>query len=1185
MTTAQRLHLRLFLEGVEVPVISATVQSQPNVAAACSIQIPANDMAMLLRPRTLVHLYFYDLYRGAPPSDRAWVEGQSTSFRETNRDPDLEGLIPPERFASTDAQEEKDLLNQNYRLLFGGELVGVNLDKTPMTRSITLQCLDWSMYWDNAFQYQISSFNFSGGSSNAGFSGAATTVFNSFLDGSGDIVMGLMTTAPRSYPKLKGTLLGAIVHIIEAIGGINFGPRSIRGANDFFSIAELRLKLTQMVGANPFEQNAETRLMSANGFGGLFSRALSGLGKRVSIRAILQALQRYIFHEIIPVTSPHFIPSLADPNLPVFATTSINANADYLPLVQAATQLKQRADRISDRQKASTDPVTAKSLSAQGGGLAQELRQLKRVCLRATKLARKLALKGGEDFFADFEVNGAILFGMIDEQTRRGQRVDVRTNTFYPPETIQGQEVIRLCETISATMTGVLQAQIRTRILSKNHQADPPARLFTQIYRPDVWMVAPPRCNVLFPELYSSFSYGRSFMDEVTRLMLKTHEVFYGPDILFDGSYMAPNRVPGSRTNERIARGRNGIDPPDLSDAPAWFIRDMMDHELYTGIIPKFERMSDLNLHALRGGSITVNPQDGGAGVKMSYAQLAANHIFYQYRFKSRQLNVQGKFNPYFVLGFPSLVIDKYKPVDTGDQAAAANWAVIQKISDATWEGEGVIPGSADFNRELGAGVQRTQTLVEQLIEPVISSHYLGTPAALTHTVSAETGGTSQMQMTYARSTDERMEFLGDDRVAPKRYRRARNRDVSTVVAMYEVPVAGRSGPRGGEIYRVEDITEQFSLSHPVRRVRGRRSTSAVGTERYTSDERLPLFIPGGRSGRRGTRVPIGTPVPTASVPEVAAISGSVGTQQATHVTTVQGNISRSDDPELGTTSAAVTMDRTAYTTFSAYKIWEHIGIYERDTIDLPAEDLVFPPWYGESYRSQNIGALYGYFFGTGSIVDPLNIVGPGRRPLAQADGGDVSGASAVPNPTPPSLEQPPLTHPDTPDPVVGATTGEVSGAPGTAATDTTVPVHGSIENAVTELVQAYSLIRRNKFDVDDFLRSYTWRPIASMVDMFGTANLEIDSDGEVRQGVEGFHSRAFGDFDDLRQLTATVGGERVATVLGLTTTDSDEATGAAATRPLRDEARAARLDTRKEKRLAVFKYIQALLATRGILG
>lgn len=1187
MTVAQRLHLRLFLEGVEVPVISAVVQSQPNAAAAASIQIPHNDFALQLKPRTLVHLYFYDFYRGAPASDRAWVSGEGVGVDSRDRDPDLEGIIPPERLEATDAQEATDLENQNYRLLFGGELVGLTVDKTPMARSITLNCLDWSLYWDYAFQYQIQGFEMGGGGGiRAAFTGSSTTLFNSFLEGSGDIIIGLMETAPRNFPRLQGTLLGAIVHIIEAMGGVNFGARAIRGANDFFSIAELRLKLTQMVGANPFEQTNERRLMQANGFGSLFRRALSGLGRQVSIRDVLNALQRYIFHEVVPITSPHYIPALVDPNLPQFETTAISANHSYDPIVRAATQMKQRAIDLRSRQESSGDPDTARRLSAQHGGLSVELDRLVALCGRTARLARRLAVSEGTRFVDNLEIHqifavNAVRFQRIKEQTRRGQRSDVRSNTFFPPETPEGQQVTSLCDQIEADMNVVLQAQIRRRVTTFNRQPDPPARLLSQIYRPDVWMVAPPRCNVVFPELYSSFTYGRSYMDEVTRLMLRTHSAFFGSDFLFDGYYMAPSRVLGSRSGSSVGRGRVGVEPPDLADAPAWFIRDMMDHELYTGIIPKFERMSDLNLHALRGGSVEID------GVRVGYAQLAANHIFFQYRFRSRQLNMQGKFNPFFVLGFPALIIDKYRASEINDAQAEINLNIANRIASRAAEGEGVAIDSnlpADEQaRQREMQEFRLDELVDSLTADEPNTHYLGTPANMTHSVSAQTGGSTQVQMAYARSTDERTEFLGDDRVAPARYRRTRNIEVRTSVGALEAPTVGIVGPRGGEITEVTDITDQFERDHPARPVRGRRSTSATGSTRYTSSSTLPLFIPGGaRTGRvRGTQVVIGRAVPASSVPEVAALVGSVGETQSGFVSS-SGTGNAEDDVALTEVSV----------TFRAYRIKEQLGVYRRTTVDLPAEDLCFPPWYGEHYRSQNIGSLYSYFFGTGSIVDPTTILDPrGRR--TTSDGGDPSGAAAAPiDSTSDSDATDPITLPEDPTAIPTDPLPVPTGPAGTdseVASPTTlgeVDTRGTIEEAVATLVDVYSQIRRNRFDVDDFLKSYTWRPIASIVDIFGTANLEIDDDGEVTRGVEGFHSRAFGDFDDLRQLTRTVEGERVATILGLTTTDEDEATtDDASDRAFRDTQRSQRLDTRKEKRLAVFKYIQALLSSRGILG
>lgn len=1179
MTIAQRLHLRLFMEGVEIPVISAVVQSQPNQPAAASIQIPANDYALQLRPRTVVHLFFYDFYRGAPPSERAWVAGDSISIDSRDRDPDLDGIIPPERLEVTDAQEAADLESENYRLLFAGELVGFNVEKTPTSRGVVLQCMDFSMYWDYAFQYQVQGFELGGGGIRAAFTGASTTVFNSFLEGSGDIVVGLMNTPPRNYPNLRGTLLGAITHIIEAIGGVNFGTRSIRGVNDFFSIAELRLRITQMLGANPFEQQNEIRLMQARGFGSLFRRALSGLGRQVSVRDVLNALQRYIFHEVVPVTSPHFIPALIDPNRPQFETVAISANSSYRPIVNAARRIKQRALDLKSRQESSTDPDTARRLSQRNGGLRVELDRLARLCGSSAGLARRLAVTERSRFVGDLEIHqifavNAVRFQRIQEQTRRAQRADVRTNTFFPPDTAEAQQVVQLCDQISADMERVISAQIRRRVAIGNRQPDPPARLISQIYRPDVWMVAPPRCNVLFPELYSSFNYGRSYMDEVTRLMLRTHSAFFGSDFLFDGFYMAPSRVLGSRSGASIGRGRTGIEPPDLADAPAWFIRDMMDHELYTGIIPKFERMSDLNLHALRGGSIMID------GVRVGYAQLAANHIFFQYRFKSRQLMVQGKFNPFVVLGFPALIIDKYKADEINSADAEVDLEIAQRIAQQAAEGEGVglDPDLPEDERQRQMEMQqfRLDELVRELTEQQPNSHYLGTPAALTHSVSAQSGGNTAVQMMYARVTDERTEFLGDDRYAPRRYRRSRNIEVRTVVAMLEPPTVGTTGPRGGEITEVLDVTDQYQRDQRTRPVRGRRRTSATGSTRYTSSSRLPLFIPGSRTGRvRGTRVVVGTAVPASSVPEVAALAGSVGDTQSSFVV-ASGTGNAGDDATLTEVSV----------TFRAYRLKERLGVYSRTTVDLPAEDLTFPPWYGEHYRSQNIGALYSYFFGTGSIVDPTVIVDPTGRSTRLADGGDPSGASEARDPVSVGAAEP-VTLPEEPPELLDDTPPEITGAPGevTPATLAEVEERGTIEEATATLVSAYSQIRRNRFDVDDFLRSYTWRPIASMIDMFGTSNLEIDDDGEVVRGVEGFHSRAFGDFDDLRQLTRTVDGERVPTILGLTTTDEDEADGAAADRAFRDTERARRLDTRREKRLAVLRYVHAVLATRGILG
>ncbi len=1198
MTVGQHLHLRAFLEGVEVPVVSASISMQKNAPATCTLQIPANDYAMDLKPRTLVHLFFKDLYNGVPPEELVSVEGPGvrTVDRDQGVDPELRGLFGEDRFESTPEQDLVDLENSNYKLCFGGEIVGVQYSKAPGSRSVVLQCLDWSSYWDIAYQYQVSGFSLGGGGIRAAFTGASTTVFNSFLEGSADIIVNnMMSRPPRSYPRLRGSLLGALVHIIEAIGGTYFGRRAVRGTNDFFSLAEMRLHLTQMVGANPFPQSDEVRLLRARGFGSLFRRSLSGLGKLVSIRAVLLALQKYIFHEHVPITTPRYIPPLTDPALPRFETVPIDQDQETRPLARIARRVQSRARELKQRQERSTDARQARRQSDRRSGLQTEIRRLNRTLVRAASQARRVGLQGGtntrlSDFFGIPEVvraftSSANTFNRVLEATRRGQRPGVRTYTFYAPGTRSADTVNGLLDQIIDNMQQILDSSHRRRIQQRTSQPDPPARLLTNIYRPDVWMVAPPRCNVIFPELYSSFTYGRDFNREVTRLLLRTHSAFFGSDILFDGFYMSPSRLLGQRRGRPIGRGKIGRDP-DVADAPAWVVRDMMEHELFTGIIPTFERMSDLNLHAIRGGNIELS-----TGARVGYAQLAANHIFFQYRFKSRQLVCTGKFNPYIAFGFPCVIVDKYLPLDhlrDGEYDAA----VAARLAEAIAEGEGDLdlggPPAEERQQVREANVARVREIIGTVLEARPNTHYLGTPSMMSHTVSAMQGGNTQIQMDYARSTNERTEFLGDNVGRTPRARRIRNRTIVTEVGALEAPSVGSRGPRGGEITNVTDITDRYQRQH--RRLRSTDRTN-TGQRRYIGGTRLPLYV-GGRSyagrRRRGTRVLVGVEQPAASYgPEVVALVGTAGRTQS----------STADSNET-------------LVTFRAYRIEEEVGVYNQEFANIPPEELTFPPWYGEHYRSANIGGLYSYFFGTGAITDPLSVVAEGAaadRLGQEYDGGTIGGDEAPAEERSVRLalirrfsdaqeagarSEGPISDPDDrPAAGLSSNPSESIGPPGDPEPEDSqgiaflanVQGRSPITEALEEVVRAYSQVKLNHFDVHQFIRAYTWRPIATMIDLFGTANLEINDDGEVVRGREGFHSRAFGDFDDLRQLVGQGEGNRPQTVLGLSTRDPDERGDS--DEPSRDERIAARLDTRREKRVQVLRYLNALMSSRGILG
>lgn len=1132
---AQRLHLRLFLEGVECPVVSATITSQKNAAATASIQIPANDYGLDLKPRTLVHLFFFDAYHG----EASWVGGEgiraAPRAERLERDPDAAPMVPSETAPAPDpALAQIDAMNDQYKLLFGGEVIGVAYQKDPASRAMVLQCVDWSSYWDIAYQYQVSGMSLAGGGIKAAFTGANTTVFNQFLEGSGDIVLKLLSTPPRSYPRLQGSLLGGIMHLIEAIGGCYYGGRAVKGSNDFFSLAEMRLHITQMVAANPNSAQDEMRLLRANGFGTLFSKALQGLGKLVTIRQVLLALQRYIFHEVVPITAPYYRPARGDHG-PTLETVPLGQDSTTAPLVRAAEELKSRALELKERQEATTDAKASEVQSTTHGDLGRELDKLAGVATAAQARTKEAQRKTGAASASGGLVQVAAAF-----ETASRQFAEVReacwsvgdTYSFPSTGTVGAARVVRILQAVAESMQLVLDAKYARPPKRAVAQPDDPQRLYTQVYRPDVWMVAPPRCNVIFPELYSQFSYSRQFLNEVSRILLRTHEAFYGSDLLFDGFYMAPSRLLGARKGKPMGTGRTNIEPAHLSDAPAWVVRDMLDHELYTGITPTFERMSDLNLHAIRGGSIEIN------GARVGYAQLVCNHVFFQQRFRARELMCSGRFNPYAVPGFPAVIIDKYLTDD--EMAAEVNTAKARELADLTTP----LPSNEQASiAELNAAqVAQASAIMQE--RPL--THFLGTPELISHSVSANAGGTTQYQMSYARTTNEKTEFLGDNLGKSATAKRTRNQTVSTVVAALEAPTVGTQGIRGGRITTVTDVTLQYAK-------RGQTRTVRSGDETYTTyGTTLPLFVSEhGFSGRkrRGTQVPVGIELPaTAYGPEVVAIAGAAGNANAA----------------LG----------DVLVTFKAFRIVEEVGVYERKDVELPPEELTFPPWYGEAYRTNKIGALYAEFFGTGAITDPTVVLGSGDARH------DTSGERAL------YVEfqerglggQPPPGLSETPEPSGGGTFGP-PGAPDEEVMGE-IEARSPLKDAIDELVRIYAATRVYHYDTPAFVQTYTWRPIASMIDLFGTADLRISDTGVVLSGREGFHSRSFGDYDDLRQLVGPGADGQPQTVLGLAA-KPHEING-----DITDPSAkiAARMDTRKEKRLAVLRYLNALANSRGVL-
>ena len=117
----QRLGLRLFLEGIEVPCVSAQVQIGINAPATAAIQVVPSDRIAELKARTMVHLFTWDYTKDhepipIPPDPERVAESHGVTVDEAKQ------IIAdnPDLFA-TEIQNEM----RGYQLLFSGEVIGV----------------------------------------------------------------------------------------------------------------------------------------------------------------------------------------------------------------------------------------------------------------------------------------------------------------------------------------------------------------------------------------------------------------------------------------------------------------------------------------------------------------------------------------------------------------------------------------------------------------------------------------------------------------------------------------------------------------------------------------------------------------------------------------------------------------------------------------------------------------------------------------------------------------------------------------------------------------------------------------------------------------------------------------------------------------------------------------------------
>jgi hypothetical protein len=1043
-----RLRLRCFLEGVEVPIIAIQVMALPNAPLMAALQVPPVAEGTRILPRTLVHAFFLDFYEDESP----FVSTERVSTTAPERSPTAYEQALRRRRAEpgqrgdwgTGRDDGTDDLNERYKLLFVGEVVGFEWTKSASRRSLVLQCADLSNYWDYAYQW--TNTGIFGPGLKALFAGGSTNLFTDFLSSNAEVLTNLLRTRSITFPKLGG-LAGGIIRLIEAIGGSFHHERKITGQNVFFTLAELRLHITQMIAAVEDDPTA-SRLLGVQGYGGLFSRLLGGLGGQTSIRKSINALSGIIFHEMYAQPCP-----LYEPGTEGTVTGRVRRKLSDDPALAFVPSVAERVKTSLERLKVELAELDAPSDRQGAGALRQAL------AARLEHAGRHLS--GAISRLGQLGAPGPR--GLLTAARERIHKARALVRTRFSPGDVASTAriLVELDRAIDA-----LGRTARLTVVVTPKKSARPARLNQQIFRPDVWFSAPPRSNVLFPEQYESLQYRRQFLEEPTRLLLKTNDEFFGEDELFDRYYFAPKSRSLSQDKTKLQR---------------LLQNDLLEHEILTGILPVFEKMGELNIFAARGGVTR------GRGGEVGLAQRSANFVYFKYRFAARQMQVRARFNPYVAVGFPGLIIDKY--VDQGTLELYQE--LLQKEGRPT----------RDITKLLG-------------------THFLANFTQVTHTVSQDQGAT-EIVASYPRQPEEGVEFLGATERGEVTVTARFDEDVlrTTDVAALFAPRALSTGPSLGRVVRVTEVTDLY-------RGPGGSREGALSTKALLLFGGEASRLPRRAEERLKARVPVGFAV------DARTLSASVRRELGIG----EEGVLQASAARLGERGAAQPVR------IRAFRIEEEVPRFRQEQVELPAEEYIRPGWYGDVWHPASIGRAYETFFRTGAITDPHEVSDPGGG-RARAAGGAATDALAE------SLGASGLGDPRIDAPAVFS-----------------LREGASVEQAVAFIVATYSRIKQEGFDVDEFIRAYTWRPIASMVDLFGTSDLALSADGsEVVSGIEGFHSRAFGPFSDL---------------FGLVTPEIESVVGIE-----RGSRAALHGDTRKMKQEAVKDFVSALGFARAILG
>lgn len=977
---AKYLRLRLFMEGQEIPCISCSIQLSINSPALASIQIVPLDSAENFKHKTMVHLFYFD-----------WTDDRNID--------DLNDFT-------------------RYRQIFAGETVGYTYTKSPLGRSLIIQCADFSGNWSRAYQYMITygpNGNFL--TPEAVNYAAGSNKFDNIIDGHLGVLGRYLNSTPKSpgFRNIKG-LLGGILTLIEQFGGV-VGHQ--KGVLDYFTVSELKNKMMQQIAAEENDDTAQ-QIFAAKEFYEWLEYGLSQLGELCTLWDMIRLLFQYIFYESAPNGAPYYVKG-TDP------------------------------DKYEDTEKINT--ILEEVIAS-----LYDNKDFPSIKVRATNSIKNLQLVSE---YQNISVN----------QQKNLDKAIIELQTLINTPTYSSS----ITENLSAAKKYVSSAVKKLdKIEQKAIEVD---RLNSIIMKPECYFVASPRCNVVFPEHTTQLTFSRNQEQEYTRLRLQSGMQFgLDEEKLFADFSYAPSGAEIKKITEEInkAAGKNGGKGQVRSAVLPW--------EKFSGVLPKFEYIQDINYVA---NKAQKDLQKNIQGLARSYKQKAANFNFYKYRFMARTMAGSCRFNPYLVVGFPLVVIDRPFIVDREQiiDIALKSGTTIDKVTT-----QDIIDNIKDLAVTLKAPRQ-----------------YIGYPTTISHLIGQD-GASTSFSCTHARPH----RLTGDDFLTIYVNAAREGKGTVTTKTLLDADTLIRINDIRSLQYLI-DLTPQTSLaSQSLNTFLKTPGTTANNIPRVSvlddpEDVTTPV-VDRPKLNISGYDVV----TPNFRQKETLKPAEYIGDTQdsdiingSIKVPVKYGKLSPGKQGLTGTISAVRVINdlvKKINVEGKDFYVWSTLLVYEEKknaTIlnSIPIEEVLRPTWFSSLYSNLKIGeGIYGKFFGCGSVVDEivyqnsqgLSIQGGGPDRFSTLDKltksqdllGDLD-----------NLEQKNLTQ---------------------------IP---SMESAIDILAFQYGEVIRGGLDVNRFIEDYTRRPIATLEEILGSRDLElkqVGNDLKISRGKLGFHSVAVSGYGDL---------------------------------------------------------------------